>query len=108
MSWVMMYDVAEGIVYEFYEIINNYTWRWNKVRLTSVKYSRDTGEEIICNEYGQDHPALPGRMEIGQLFTCRNLKDLVTETGQYQCLKIHFGNGRIGVATYDPILDQSV
>ena len=55
MSWVMMYDVAEGIVYEFYEIINNYTWRWNKVRLTSVKYSRDTGEELFLR-YGKTYP----------------------------------------------------
>ncbi len=105
-TYCMMYDTADGIVYEDYMIVKTNGY-WADVMLSQVTFAEDCECEedccdhrVTCNEIGASHPALPGRAAIGQMFRARHISDLVEDWGaRFKCIKIHYGQGIVGVAT---------
>jgi hypothetical protein len=106
-TYCMMYDTADGIVYEDYMVIEDLYRGWVKVMLTQVTFAEDCECEedscehrVTCNEIGALHPGLVGRPVIGSTFSARRLSDLVEDgVGRYKCIKIWYGKGMTGVAT---------
>jgi len=104
MVFELIYDALDGTVTEEYTVIS-VTGCWATVQMSKIKWTTYEGntykwDQIAYDGYGRrdPHPVLPGRDGLGSEFKARAIKDLTDNGRHYKCLKIFYGQKRVGVA----------
>ena len=105
MSFEMMYDTTDGILWETFTI-SDVKGCWATVMLTQIEFRLDCGCDDFACEHREvyeevgPHPFLPGRGGVGTVLKARHIKGITMDDGvRCKCIKIYYGQGRIGVAT---------
>ena len=112
MAFKLIYEVVNGEITEEYKVIS-VTGCWATVVMSKIRWTTSEGNTYIWDQESYDgygrrdpHPVVSGRQGVGSEFKGRALKDLTTDGLRYKCLKIYYGQKRVGVATrvdYEPL-----